>query len=104
MAAAIAVATRGKSALKTRKTERANTPKLLPSAVVKEVDMLRALCTRMFGTKKPTLGDGEVQAQLHALFTVALSNGSGKLHSDLTRDNRRIAVCDELWGLLSKFL
>lgn len=78
--------------------------KEIPAPVLAEIDKLAALCTQMFPGKKPKLQDGAVQDQLHTLFESAMAAGVGRLHSDIAKDNRRVALNDEIWTLLGAFL
>lgn len=108
--AVAANASGAESALKKRKTEsgaaeaRAVSGKPLSKSVTDEVEALRATCVRLFGEKKPRLGDGDVQMCLHKLFVAAVKTGCARLYSDLVKDNRRVVFSDELWAELSKFL
>lgn len=92
------------SAAKKRKKENSSSDGTVPDAVAAEVATLRETCTRLFGEKKPRLNDAELQMCLHAVFTTANKHGCARLHSDLTKDNRKMALDNELWSAMSKFL
>lgn len=82
----------------------ARNAKRLHVNIEKEISALQALCTELFGEKKPDLNDLEVQSRLYTLFKEAMAHNAARLHSDVAKDNRRVALSDELWGVLSKFL
>lgn len=74
------------------------------AAVVTEIDKLAHLCQEEFGDKKPKLNDPKVQDQLHVVFKTAIAGGTGRLFSDIGKDKRVVALAEEVWVRLSRFL
>lgn len=72
----------------------------LPSAVQAEVGAVVGLLTGLFGDKKPVLTDGTLQDALQRLFQTARAHGAARLYSDIAKENRRLAIADEVWAAL----
>lgn len=75
-----------------------------PPAVTTEIAKLQALCNERFGDKKPKLDDLPLQQQLNNFFLAAINVGSAKLHSEIKKDKRLVALDDNVWSVLSPFL
>lgn len=82
----------------------AKSSKVMPTAVVAEIAKLEQLCRDEFGDKKPKMGDAKVQDQLSVFFREALKSGVARLFSDIAKDRRVVALNDEVWIRLSKFI
>lgn len=72
--------------------------------VAAAIAKLQSLCIERFGDKKPKLDDLPLQQQLNHLFRVLIDAGSAKLHSEIKKDKRLVALDDNVWTALSSFL